>query len=314
MMENLEKLEEKYVIAIGAAAVDEYYSAEHWPQEGSKELVKYQTDMIGGMIPNAACVFAGYGVRTYILDTLKAGSAKTDLMLEDFKAYGLKTDLIRYDENIPDARTVIVRTPKEKTILVVDPEKPEIELSRSELDFFARAACVYTSPIEFKRIRNWQQLAAELKQHQVKLVFDIEASTVDNCSREMIYQGDILFFNEFGFEKIKGERTKEEAFSEMFDSGVQIVTVTMGERGSCTVTRDEVWRVDAMKDCQIVDTTGAGDTFNSSFVTYLLLGKSLKETAEFANAAGGYSITRLGPKGGVNDLASIEKIAQKYYS
>lgn len=314
MMENQEKLEGKYVIAIGAAAVDEYYSAEHWPQEGSKELVKYQTDMIGGMIPNAACVFAGYGVETYILDTLKAGSAKTDLMLEDFKAHGLKTDLIRYDENIPDARTVIVRTPREKTILVVDPEKPEIEITGEEMEVFNRAACVYTSPMEFKRIRNWEKAAAEWKKHHVKIVFDIEASTVEGCSRELIYKGDILFFNEFGFEKIKGERTVKEALSEMFDSGVEIVTVTMGEKGSYTATRNETCRVNALKDQQIVDTTGAGDTFNSSFVTYLLLGKSLKETAEFANAAGGYSITRLGPKGGVNDLAFIEKIAQEYYS
>lgn len=35
----------------------------------------------------------------------------------------------------------------------------------------------------------------------MKLAFDIEASTVDACDKELIYKGDVLFFNEFGFEK-----------------------------------------------------------------------------------------------------------------
>lgn len=57
----------RYVIAIGAAALDEYYTADTWPSEGGKAMVDYKEDMIGGMIPNAACVFAGYGVHTYLV-------------------------------------------------------------------------------------------------------------------------------------------------------------------------------------------------------------------------------------------------------
>lgn len=312
-MKTKNGFDDKYVIAIGAAAIDEYYLAKQWPQEGSKELVKYKEDMVGGMIPNAACVFAGYGVKTYLLDTLKGHSPKTDMMIEDFKSYGLNTELIRYDDGIPDAKTMIVLTEKEKTILVVDPEKPELEISGDELEIFRNASYIYTTPLEFKRIRGWKELMADLKAHHTQLVFDIEASTVDACDTDLIYHADILFFNEFGFEKIRGGKTEEDAFAEMFQSGVKIVTITMGEKGSYTVTETESCRVPAVKQA-VVDTTGAGDTFNSSFVTCLLMGKGLKETAEFANAAGGYSVTKLGPKGGVNDLAFIERLAEQYYS
>ena len=50
-----------------------------------------------------------------------------------------------------------------------------------------------------------------------------------------------------------------------------------------------------------------------SFITYLLMGKSIREAALFANTAGGYSVTQYGPKGGVNDLSFIEELVTRYY-
>ena len=88
--------------------------------------------------------------------------------------------------------------------------------------------------------------------------------------------------------------------------------VTLGEKGSLTATKNEMFRTPAIKQ-QVVDTTGAGDTFNSSFITYLLMGKSIREAALFANTAGGYSVTQYGPKGGVNDLSFIEELVTRYY-
>ena len=32
----------RYVIAIGAAALDEYYTADTWPSEGGKAMVDYK--------------------------------------------------------------------------------------------------------------------------------------------------------------------------------------------------------------------------------------------------------------------------------
>ena len=72
-----------------------------------------------------------------------------------------------------------------------------------------------------------------------------------------VYKRQVLFFNEFGFEKIKGNRGEEEAFSEMFENGVEIATITLGEKGSFTATKNETFRTPAVKQ-QVVDTTGAG--------------------------------------------------------
>ena len=304
---------EKYVIAIGPIAVDEYYDALEWPKEGAKEIIRPTQNMVGGMIPNAACVFAGYGVKTYLADTLKEGSENTELMLNDIRSYGLNTDLIRFNPDIPDAKTYIIRTAKERTILVIDSQKPQMVFDEKEMEIFRNASYIYTTPIEISRVSDMDAFIEDVKSHGAKIVFDVEASTVEGCSKDLIYKADILFLNEFGFEKIKNGKSDEDAFKEILGSGVEIVTITMGELGSYTVTKDTSVRVEATKQ-EVVDTTGAGDTYNSSFITYLLMGKDIKTAAEFANTAGGYAVTKLGPKAGVNDIETIEALRVKHYA
>jgi sugar/nucleoside kinase (ribokinase family) len=47
-----------------------------------------------------------------------------------------------------------------------------------------------------------------------------------------------------------------------------------------------------------VDPTGAGDVFDAAFLVSLLSGKTLRDSALFANAAGALKVTRIGPTSG----------------
>ena len=39
-----------YVVAVGAACIDEYYRAGEWPAEGEKGLVTAMEEQVGGMV------------------------------------------------------------------------------------------------------------------------------------------------------------------------------------------------------------------------------------------------------------------------
>ena len=132
---------------------------------------------------------------------------------------------------------------------------------------------------------------------------------MDTCDRSLIYRADVLFFNEFGFRKIKETAAKPRPYQKCLKRGGNCHH-TLGEKGSLLPPKTDLFRTAALKQ-DVVDTTGAGDTFNSSFITYLLMGKSIKEAALFANTAGGYSVTQYGPKGGVNELSFIENLVTK---
>lgn len=302
---------ERYVVAVGPVCIDEYYTAEYWAQEGSKGMVTARTSVAGGMIPNAACVFAGYGVKTYFYDVMNSGPV-SQALLKDLRGYHLNISPVLFDESLPDAKCIIVLTPGDRTILVVDSLKPVVELSGERLELFRNAAYIYTTVFDFSKFKNAVALADDLKAHGAQLVFDIESTTFDVLHEELFRRADILFFNQYGFEKYSGGESRGVCCKKLFGYGVKIVTITLGKEGSYTKTPTDEACVQAV-DLPVVDPTGAGDTFNSSFVSCILEGKDIHYAARFANMAASRAVTRLGPKGGVGSVEQIEALLKQYF-
>lgn len=58
----------------------------------------------------------------------------------------------------------------------------------------------------------------------------------------------------------------------------------------------------------VVDTTGAGDTFNGALAVALSEGKTLQKAIRFANIAGGLSVTKLGAQGGMPTRDRVREV------
>jgi ribokinase len=58
---------------------------------------------------------------------------------------------------------------------------------------------------------------------------------------------------------------------------------------------------------EVVDTTGAGDTFNAAFAVAAAEGKKIKECIRFANRAASLSIIKLGAQSGMPTREEVEK-------
>lgn len=71
------------------------------------------------------------------------------------------------------------------------------------------------------------------------------------------------------------------------------VVVTLGGRGAMTVTRSSASLIPSI-DVEVVDTTGAGDTFCGAFAAELARGAYLQPAARFAVRAAGVAVTKLG--------------------
>ncbi len=59
-------------------------------------------------------------------------------------------------------------------------------------------------------------------------------------------------------------------------------------------------------EVEVVDTTGAGDAFNSGFAVALAEGRSVVEAVRFGVACGGIACTRLGVVPGLPDRARAD--------
>ena len=96
------------------------------------------------------------------------------------------------------------------------------------------------------------------------------------------------------------------------ERGVGNLIVTRGDKGALVMTDDGVEEVPGVK-VDVVDTTGAGDAFNSGLAVALAEGWDLIESVKFAACAGAIACTKLGVIPSFGDRNAVQKLfAEKY--
>lgn len=107
---------------------------------------------------------------------------------------------------------------------------------------------------------------------------------------------DFLFCNEAEAQALSGESSPAAAARFLRARGAKTVLVKLGPAG-CYVDDGAAAFSSPAFPVNAVDTTGAGDCFAAAFLTAHLEGKSLEQTARFANASGGFSVGASGGAG-----------------
>ncbi len=100
-------------------------------------------------------------------------------------------------------------------------------------------------------------------------------------------------------EQIAGTREPAGIAARLQDRGVQTVVIKLGEKG-CYVKHaaDPAFTVDAFPT-EVVDTTGAGDSFVAGFLTGVLKKWELRKCAAFACAVAAMNIRKVGATAGI---------------
>ena len=99
-----------------------------------------------------------------------------------------------------------------------------------------------------------------------------------------------------------------EAAEKILDMGVKIVVVKLGGEGCYVSTKEESFHVPGF-EVDVLDTTGSGDAFDGAFIVGLLQGRSLRETAVFANAAGALTATGYGAVEPIPKMEDVYKLS-----
>ena len=109
---------------------------------------------------------------------------------------------------------------------------------------------------------------------------------------------DYIFPNLEEAAMVSGLTDPGEIVKAFLAAGVGTIVLKLGKEGCLIGTLREntvdTVLVPAVPDAQVVDTTGAGDTFAAAFLSGLLEGKSPKECAAFANRAAAVTISEFG--------------------
>jgi sulfofructose kinase len=86
--------------------------------------------------------------------------------------------------------------------------------------------------------------------------------------------------------------------------GIKALTITLGERGSITVSGDNVFEIPAFS-VKALDTTGAGDVFHGGYIYGLLQGWELRRVVIFAAALAAMKCRTIGGRAGIPGLSEV---------
>ena len=296
-------------VYIGDVALDEYYSIDRWPAMNDKLMVKTLPAIPGGMIANATCVSAAMGKDVSFIAALNSG-AVTQLLLRDLETYGIDTSYVSFDESLPDSKTMIFMLGDQNTIFIPELNIDHIELSGEALEYLSDAEIVYSSPGELSTLRcgdmGWKEIIEYCRKKGALFCCDLDVYYAEDLDQSFFENTDILFFNEIGYERFCRGRSDAEGYAALRDMGNRIVVVTKAEKG-CDVYADGVSTHYPAAAIDVVDATGAGDTFCSSFLVAYSDTGDIAYSAKYATAAASICCINMGAREGA---VSKEKVME----
>ncbi len=138
----------------------------------------------------------------------------------------------------------------------------------------------------------------------------VDPSYPSDIPWDAFYYFDYISPNEREIIQITGKKDIEKAVKHLLKKGVESVIVKMGEKGSKIFFEKKSIEVPAVKT-NVVDTTGAGDSFNAAFIYGRLRGMDDEESAKLASLAASITVSRMGT---TSSFPSFEEIQSEIKS
>jgi ribokinase len=302
----------RYSIFIGDVALDEYYRIDSWPSHGTKVDIDPVGAYPGGMIANAAAVYAGYDHDTYFCWTI-SNTPTSDYLLAELADLGVDTHLVSRDAALDDSRNIIILSGDEHTVLTPRMGLSRIELSDHALAMMADAQYVYTAIGDLRMLRHRERKATdflpEIRAGGVQLVLDLDVANLQAGDAALLAEVDILLVNRKGMETLAGDRGEPDVAAELLSGRLNTLVVTLAESGCRLYTENGVEEIPGVL-VDTVDVTGAGDTFGAAFLHALGRTGDAGLSARFATAASARAVTIIGARSGISTVAEVMEFIQ----
>ncbi|MDD4662003.1 MAG: carbohydrate kinase family protein [Candidatus Pacebacteria bacterium] len=253
---------------------------------GSKIGLKDTSFNIGGGGVNAAFTFKRQGFKVAYL-----GSLGTDILgkeiINKLKIAKIETKLIQIVKSAPTNCSVIFNIlGKDRTVMIFRGASEKLKEIK-----FKKAKWYYLAPLSGKLAKTTQEIVDFAFKNKIKIAFNPGNSQLSLPSKKLkkiIDKVDVLMLNqEEAAILTKNEYKKEDKIvKDLIDLHKGITVMTKGDRGVTVISEGKVY-VKKTKAIKAVDKTGAGDAFNSAFISGLIKYNNIEKAINlgFKNAS-----------------------------
>lgn len=283
------------LVIIGSYLVALVMDTDRIPAKGETILARNFRTAYGGKGSDMAVQAARLGANVHFVGSIGAddfGRAFSDLMV----AEGVNIDYLKSRAELATGAGFIIKSSDGHNIITIDIGANQL-FSTADVDEAAARIDADSVVLIQLEIPLETALHAAHVGHEAGATVILNPAPAYDLRQVDLSAVDILTPNETELRVCLGMQPGDEADEAelaraLLARGCRSVLVTLGARGSLIVTADGDTVVPAFGIPGIVDSNGAGDSFNASLATGLLEGLPVAEAARFGNAVAGLCCTR----------------------
>ncbi len=291
------------IIGYGDADVDIVLNLDHLPTADEKIQASAYSFQKGGMAPNTLVALSRLG-REVGFHGVIGDDTFGQMVVDNFRQNGVDTGGIVIKPGEDTFFCVLLVNPNGDRVVLSAPTQthqrhPE-DVSEAVI---AGARHLHTTvcfdPAGLRALR----LA---KQHGLTVSLDMDAHTDGPQEQlvEMLSQVDLLLLNQLGAAKLSFGQTHEDRARRLAQISGGIVCITLGAEGAITAHEERLFHTPVF-EVDVVDTTGAGDSYAAGFIHAFLAGWPLEEMPVFASAVAALNCRHIGGHTHAPSLAAV---------
>ena len=283
------------LLVVGELNVDVILSGDATPEFGQVEKIVDDLSLCAG---SSAGIFAA-GAAKMGLRVLYASKVGDDafghFMIGALQEAGVDTSLVRIDPAIKTGVTVILSRGQDRAILTYLGSISALTGDDLDPTWYSLARHLHlASPFLLTGLRPaMPDMMRQAKSAGMSVSLDTKWDPDERWALAGFFDHlDIFLPNDNELRAITGERDLDSAIAQMA-SRVPVLVVKQGERGALAVQGHDRVGVAAFP-VKVVDSTGAGDTFDGGFLAGWLRGESLRHCLLLGAACGALTTTQVG--------------------
>jgi len=288
------------VTVIGSSSIDFVVQAKKRPEMGETLLGDDFATLPGGKGANQAVAASRLGAKVYMIGCI-GNDYFGQQILNNFKKENVNVDHIKVLNDVSSGTAHITVVDEDNSIIVVQGANVFVtpEIVKEAIKVIQNSEMVL---IQQEIPEETVEYVSEVcKKENIPLILNPAPARI--VSEKVLSNATYLTPNEHEFSVLLKGLTREEAFNKFPNK----LIITEGEKGVRYYNGQEEVVVQTFK-VDVVDTTGAGDTFNAAFAVAISEGKGLEEALRFANRAASLSVSKLGAQSGMPYRIEVERL------
>lgn len=288
------------IVVIGSINADHVVVSEVRPTAGETIKGMSYSLISGGKGANQAVAASRLGSNVALVGCV-GDDYLGKFLLEELKGSNVETKYISISSEATTGVAQITVAEGDNSIIIVAGanEKVDIEMVKQYRDIILNAKVVL--------------LQLEIPMDTVKYIINL---CFENSVKIILNPAPAFKLTSDWIEKVDYITPNEHECKTVFNADVvesvlkrypNKVILTEGEKGVRYFDGQDIVMVPAVTNV-VVDTTGAGDTFNGALAVAIVQGKPLYDAISFANQAASLSITKLGAQSGMPTLEELNRV------